>query len=643
MNVRQYLFTQRLSLFPSVKKNHLNYEEHEFDVCVIGGGMAGLCAAIASARNGAKTAIIQDRPVFGGNASSEVRMWICGAHGPHNKETGLLEEMQLENEYRNPTGNYSIWDSVLYAKAFFQPNLTVFLNCSCTEAGMDGDRITAVKAWQLTSQTWHTVRSRFFIDCSGDSILAALTGAECRSGREARAEFDEDIQPTEADGKTMGNTLLIQVRRTEESQPFIAPRWAYKFTSESDLKHRVNGVSAHNFWWLEVGGLKDTIKDSEAIRDELMKITYGVWDYLKNVSPARAKADNWALEWIGALPGKRENRRYVGDHILTQHDVRSGGDFADIIAYGGWSMDDHHPAGLLYPGEPTIFHAAPSPYGIPYRCLYSRNIPNLLFAGRNISVTHAALSSTRVMGTCAILGQAVGTAAALCSKYSCEPRSLSSGDRLLELQHTLQDDDCWLPGLNRPISPLARTANLSGDGEHVQAILEGLDRDRPDSHHGWTASPGGKMEYHWNDPVKIAGARLVFDSNLSLHKRLPCTYPHKGTESVPKSLVRAFRIETLGADGKWSTAFRESENIQRLVRVPLNVETRGLRLVAEETWGDPSVRMFGFEPLAVYTDKIPAYPEGPTFSEVRAKADPKDMAAPESVLTPDTKKHRIGA
>ena len=342
-------------------RNLLHHETHEFDVCVVGGGMAGLCAAIASARNGAKTALVHDRPVLGGNASSEVRMWICGAHGAHNKETGLLEEIQLENQYRNPTGNYSAWDGVLWEKARFQPGLTLFLNCAVTGAESDGDRIGSVRAWELTSQTWRTINARYFLDCSGDSILAAVAGAEFRQGREAREEFDEDIQPPEADRKTMGNTLLVQIRRTEEAQPFIAPRWAYKFDREGDLKHRVDGVSAHNFWWLELGGLRDTIHDAESIRDDLMKIAYGAWDYIKNRSPKRALAENWALEWVGSLPGKRENRRLVGDHILTQNDVRAGGDFEDIIAYGGWSMDDHHPGGLLYP--------ASRPFSIPRRAL----------------------------------------------------------------------------------------------------------------------------------------------------------------------------------------------------------------------------------------------------------------------------------
>lgn len=617
---------------------NLHRESHEFDVCVIGGGMAGLCAAIASARNGAKTALIHDRPVYGGNASSEVRMWICGAHGKHNKETGILEEIQLENQYRNGALNYSVWDSVLYGKAHFQPNLTPFLNTSVFDAESEGDQIARVKAWQLTSQTVHEIQAKYFVDCSGDSILAALTNAEWRSGREARHEFDEDIEPAEADGKTMGNSLLIQMRRTSEPQEFIPPKWAYKFTRPEDLPHRMRGVQAHNFWWIEIGGLNDTIRDAEAIRDELMKITYGVWDYIKNYAPERAQAADWAIEWFGSLPGKRENRRYMGDHILTQNDVRNG-QFDDIVAYGGWSMDDHHPAGLYYPGRPTIFHPAPSPYGIPYRSLYSRNVDNLLFAGRNISVTHAALSSTRVMATCAVIGQAAGTAAALCTRHRCAPRSLSSGVRLRELQRTLMDDDCWLPGLTRPASELAQIAKLCG-GTCATLLMDGYERDRENEVHAWTGEIGTAIEYRWNEAVNLSGARLVFDSNLSHEKRMPCTYPQKGQHSVPSSLVKNFRLETLDDNGQWKLAHHEINNYQRLVEVPLRAATKGLRLVPETTWGAAGTRIFSFEPQANFTTKVSAVPDGAHFSTIVSRLDPSDLAPPENGLETNGKAQR---
>lgn len=597
--------------------------------------MAGICAAIAAARNGAKTAIVQDRPVFGGNASSEIRMWICGAHGEHNKETGILEEIQLENQLRNPDGNYSFWDAHLWGKIHFQPNLTPFLNCSCTGAEMDGGRIASIQAWQLTSQTWHKIEAKYFIDCSGDSILAAVTGAEFRTGREARAEFNEDIQPHRGDAKTMGNSLLIQMRRTGAPQKFTPPSWAYRFDSPEDLPNRIDGVNGHNFWWLEVGGLRDTIRDAEAIRDELMRITYGVVDYIKNRAPRRADAEDWALEWVGSLPGKRENRRYVGDHILTQNDVRAGGRFEDVIAYGGWSMDDHHPAGIYFPGYPTIFHPAPSPYGIPYRSLYSRNISNLLFAGRNISVTHAALSSTRVMATCALLGQAAGTAAAFCTARALTPRDLSSGERLRELQATLMEDDCWLPGLTREVSALARCARLSAEGRDTALLLDGMDRDRKGEIHAWSGPLGAKITYEWTERVRIGAARFVFDSDLNLGKVMPCSYPRPADQAaLPSALVKAYRLEALDESGQWKTVFRETANQQRLAYVPLALETHGLRLVPEETWGGGEPRLFAFEPLAQNPGKIPAAPREERFAESRAKIKAEDLQPAESVVVP---------
>lgn len=608
----------------------LSRETREFDVCVIGGGMAGLCAAIASARNGAQTVLVHDRPVLGGNASSEVRMWICGAHGKHNKETGILEELQLENGWRNSDLNYSVWDSVLWGKAQFQENLTLVLNAAVLDAQTDGNRIVSVAAYQSTSQTFHTLAAKTFVDCSGDSILATLTPAAWRKGREARAEFDEDIEPEKADDKTMGNTLLIQMRVTDEAQSYTPPDWVYKFTRPEDLPNRIRGVKAHNFWWLEVGGLNDTIKDAEAIRDELHRITYGVWDYIKNYAPEKDEAENWAIEWIGSLPGKRENRRFEGDHILSQNEIRDGGKFDDIVAYGGWSMDDHHPAGIYYPGKPTIFHPAPSPYGIPYRSLYSRNIENLLFAGRNISVTHAALSSTRVMATCAIIGQAAGTAAALCTRHDCAPRALAKGDKLDELQQILMDDDCWLPGISRPISPLARAAKLCGTGE-TAPLLDGLDRDRENESHAWEAPLGSAVEYLWNEPVNIGGARLVFDSNLNNTKVMPCSYPQKGgPHRLPSSLVKAFRIETCDTNGKWSVEFETSRNIQRLAKIGFEKSVTGLRLVPTESWGAAGARVFGFEPLAQGATTTPATPTGPTWLQVVARIADEDLEAPEN-------------
>lgn len=576
-------------------KEHIDgYETvvHDVDFCVVGGGMAGLCAAVAAARHGARVLLMQDRPVLGGNASSEIRMWICGARGPDNKETGILEEIMLDNYYRNPGLKYPIWDTVLYEKARFQPHLDLLLNCTCNDVTTEGDRIVSVKGWQMTTQTWHAVKAKLFADCSGDSVLR-VCGADYRWGREGRDEFGESLAVAQPNRQTMGSSILIQLREVDEHVPFIAPAWAYKFTEE-DLAHRsMIPDEAENFWWLEIGGLGDTIKDTEDNRDELLKMAYGVWDFIKNHPDGRGH--RWELEWIGMLPGKRENVRYVGDHILTQNDILAEGRFDDMVAYGGWPMDDHPSKAFHYRGEPTVFHHAPSPYGIPYRCLYSRNIANLFFAGRNISASHIALSSTRVMATCSIMGQAVGTAAALAVKYNCSPRDVYQR-HIRELQATLMDDDCYLPWHARPVPELAQSARLTASAGDPQPLRNGIDRSLGDADNGWWGKPGAWVEYRFAAPTHIAQARFTFDSNLRSHKRMPCSWPRQGHHvCIPGMMARSFDIEALDDDDRWVCVKQVRDNYQRLVRVPLDMVTRAIRFVVRESWGAERVHVFAFD------------------------------------------------
>lgn len=577
-------------------------QQHQVDFCVVGGGMSGVCAAVAAARNGATVVLMQDRPVLGGNASSEIRMWVCGAHGANNRETGILEEIMLENFYRNPTANYSVWDSVVYEKALLEPNLTLLLNCSCTAAEMEGSRIKSVRGWQGTAETWHTVEAALFADCSGDSILAPLTGAEVRVGREASSEFGEDIEPPVADKKTMGMSCLIQTREMDRPVPYTAPEWANKYLSDDDLPHRGHDVIGNNWWWFELGGENDSIHDTERLRDELLAVAFGVWDHIKNHGDHGA--DNWALEWVGFLPGKRESRRYVGDHILTQNDVRAEGRFDDLVAYGGWSMDDHHPGGLRYSGPPTIFHPAPSPYGIPYRCLYSRNIENLFCAGRNISATHAALSSTRVMGTCSILGQAVGTAAALAAREGLTPRGVYE-QRVAELQATLMEDDCYLPWHARLADALTREATLTASTGDAEPLRNGHDRHIGEADNGWTGPVGSFVEYRWDSPRTVSELRFTFDSDLdrvfrtgerNRGQNMHCCYrPNDTFYRMPDAMVKAFRIEALQANGEWKTVLKEDNNRRRLARLPVAIETMALRFIPEATWGAAEAHVFAFE------------------------------------------------
>ena len=254
---------------------------YDVDLCVVGGGMSGVCAAIAAARHGIKVVLVQDRPVLGGNASSEIRMWIGGAHGKDNREGGIIEEIFLENFYQNPALKYPLWDSVVYEKVMAEENITLLLNTSCLDATMDGNRIVSIKAWQSNAETFHTVRATYFADCSGDSILAPLTNAEFMYGREAKSDFGETIPPDVADKKTMGMSCLFQIRETDHPVVFTAPEWAYKYESDADLPYKDHDRD-NNFWWIEIGGEWDCIHDTDKCRHELLKICYGVWDHMKN-------------------------------------------------------------------------------------------------------------------------------------------------------------------------------------------------------------------------------------------------------------------------------------------------------------------------------------------------------------------------
>ena len=574
---------------------------HNCDFCVVGGGLAGMCAAIAAARHGLKVVLIQDRPMFGGNTSSEIRMWVCGAHGDNNRETGIMEEISLENLHRNPYRNFPVWDSVLFEMVKNEENITALLNCTCNDCEVEDDGIKNIVTWQMTTQTFHIVFAKYFADCSGDSILAPLTGAEYSMGREERSRYDESIAPVAADKKTMGNTCLIQARETPSKRDFIPPNWAYKFTEE-ELKNRFSGLRdpEENYWYLEIGGTRDTIHDAEEIRDELLPIAYGIWDYIKN--SGKCDADNWELDWVGYLPGKRESRRYIGDYVMNQRDIAGGGKFDDVVAFGGWSMDDHHPDGIRTREPANIFHPAPSPFGIPYRSLYSRNINNLFFAGRNISVTHSAMSATRVMATCATIGQAVGTAAWIAKDFALTPRGVYE-QKLKLLQQTLMEDDCYLPGCRKEASAIMKTAEITTDGKDASAIINGFDRKIGENENCWTGKVGNSIQIKFAKEECITEIAITLDSDLNRTTIGDETsIKNKNTVSnipldlkpvhTPTTLVKEMKIEYITSDGETKELAVVSDNYQRVVSLKVNQSCCGIKITPLSTHGCEEVRIF---------------------------------------------------
>ena len=561
-----------------------------------------MCAGIAAARHGASVIIMQDRPLYGGNASGEIRMWVSGAGGENCRETGIIEEIMLENLYRNPERSYPIWDSILYEFVANEENITSLMNCSCLDAEMEGDKLVSVTGWQTTTQSYHTVRAKLFADCSGDSILIPLTNAEYRLGREGRAEFQESIAPEVADKKTMGLSCLMCARETDRPIPYIPPLWANKYTREDLSPYRIPDLTspAENYWYMELGGEDDSIADTEILRDKLLKVAYGIWDYIKNSGDYEAEC--WSLDFVGFLPGKRESRRYVGDHILTQNEVSAEGKFEDTVAFGGWPMDDHNPAGIATKDSPNIFHPAPEIYGIPYRSLYSKNIGNLFCAGRNISATHAAMSSTRVMATCALIGQAVGTAAAIAVQNGLSPRGVYAS-KLAELQHDLMEDDCFLPGNRLAVSPLMKDAVISSNGLFAEKLTNGHARPIGTEENAWIGKCGDEIEIRFTEEKYIREVRLTLDSDLNrqtiganeyMHRKVTLCNVARNTPLVhlPETLVKSIRVEVLENDGTWTLASRLTEIKRRVVYLPVGKTAKAIRIIPEDSYGSEEIKIF---------------------------------------------------
>lgn len=571
----------------------------EYDVVVIGGGMSGICAALAAARHGARTALVHDRHVLGGNASSEIRMHICGASEnlakPDLEESGILHEIMLDNKSRNDYYNFSIWDMVLFSTVKRQKNLTVYLSTAMESCEMgEGSTIRSIDAYQLTTETHWKISGKVFIDCTGNATLGYYAEAEFRTGSEGRDEFGEPDAPGQPNKERMGNTLLFKAVDRGHPVAFKKPDFARTFTEE-ELKYRthsaVHGAQIkgevdkayvrmtsfstssvdYGYWWIELPGETDDIIDEyEQIRDELVSCIYGIWDHLKNGGDHGA--ENYDLEWVGMLPGSREGRRLIGDYILNENDILSNRQFEDAVAYGGWPMDIHTAKGLYDFDElPSRVKSFDGAYTIPYRSYYSKNISNLMMAGRDISASKMAMGSTRVMGTCAVGGQAVGTAAALCIKYDCDPRGAQ--EHMRELQQMLLKDDAYIPGIwNEDPKDLARrakvTATSAREGCPPENVINGISRDEDGHRNLWISGKGrteGEMlTLHLADRQPVSEVHLTFDSNFHYPIKITLSRKRQAQQriGVPPELIRDYTV-TLWQGDKKAAKQTVTENVQR--------------------------------------------------------------------------------
>ncbi len=600
------------------------------DVLVAGGGAAGVPCALAAARCGARVVLCQDRPVLGGNASSEVRMHIVGADASggrgkpletETREGGIIEEIRLETSVRNPQRSSSMLDLILYEKCRALPNLTLLLNTSVMAAEVAEGVICNAVAERQSTEDRFRIGSKIFVDCTGDGRLGFEAGALFRHGREGRDEYGETMAIEKADSKTLGSSLLFQARDVGYSAPFQAPPWARRFT-EKDLRlrhHAKAGVDRgleYGYWWVEWGGALDTVKDNEAIRDELLAIMLGVWDHIKNGGDHGA--DTWALDWFGFLPGKRESRRFVGQHVLTERDLLESRPFDDAIAYGGWPIDTHPPMGVDAIDEPPCEqHHVPHIYDIPLRACVSKNIKNLMFAGRNASASHVAFASTRVMATCAAMGQGVGTAAAYAVRNELLPVQLTEErETLWRIQQELLHDDAYLIGCsNEDPDDLARSAKVFASSAQKKGAAANVLSGTTRAAHGPKGAPSGRvepgthrwmsdpdaglpawLELRWDAPVKVKRIQLVFDTGM--HRVLTLTHSDAYADRMEwgrpqPETVRDYTIE--GKVGrKWRTLGEVAGNYQRrrVHEIELPSPVSALRISVTATNGMDHARIF---------------------------------------------------
>lgn len=473
-------------------RRELKTVTHQADLVIVGGGLAGTCAAITAAREGLKVILVQDRPVLGGNASSEVRLWVLGAtsHMGNNnrwaREGGVMNEIMEENLYRNRQGNALIFDTILLEKCMLEENITLLLNTAAFDVEKsDPDTISAVHAICSQNSTRYLLKAPLFCDASGDGLLGFMSGAAFRMGAETKEEFGEAFAPDSNYGQLLGHSMYFYSKDIGTPVKFVPPSWALQDITQIPRFRQFNtNMQGCNFWWLEYGGRMDTVHQTEEIKWELWKVIYGVWNYFKN-SGKFPEAETMTLEWVGHIPGKRESRRFEGDYMIRQQDIVEQTHFDDVVAHGGWAVD-LHPADGIYSelSGCTQWHSK-GVYGIPYRCYYSKNINNLFLAGRIISATHVAFGTTRVMATCAVGAQAIAVAAAICKRESCQPREIGAGANLTELQARLARLGQYLPGKEiTDTADLAARAKISASSTLSLSAIKANDTlVRLD--HGW--------------------------------------------------------------------------------------------------------------------------------------------------------------
>ena len=440
-----------VSALATFRKEKLNIPEPQikkYDFVVVGGGIAGMCAAVAASRLGCKVALINDRPVLGGNNSAEVRVHL-GGHveiGPNKGLGRMIREFgHAKKGNAQPAENYQ--DEKKQAFIDAEENIDLFSSYRAVQVKKEDNRIQSVLIRHIETAQEMWLEAPLFSDCTGDGTIGFLAGAHWRMGREARSEFGESLAPETADKLTMGAS--VQWYSNKSDKPAVFPEFSYGVKFDENTCEKVTMGE----WKWETGMNYDQIYDAECIRDYGLLVVYSNWSFLKNRLKDNEKYKNRSLEWVAYVAGKRESRRLLGDYILKQDDIDKNVYHEDGSFTASWSIDLHFPDpanSKNFPGaefKAATVHNWIYPCTVPYRCLYSRNIENLFMAGRNISVTHVALGTVRVMRTTGMMGEVVGIAAYLCDKHKCTPRQVYQS-HLEELKSLMKEGMGRKEGLN---------------------------------------------------------------------------------------------------------------------------------------------------------------------------------------------------
>jgi len=520
-----------------------------YDVIVVGAGPAGGPAAIAAARMGAKTALISNRPVLGGNASAEIGVPVQGAAQKHRgkpvRETGIIEEAGrielygMTDEQLTKQHWHITMTRPFKQLAVAEPQLDLHENF-WLEGVKKGGRITEVILVDTLTGARKSLSGNMFIDCTGDAWLGHHAGADERVGREAFREYQEDGAPEKTDGNTMSACLrrgrndlrkcgYYVVGKHSAVQHFETPDWLYSLPddwlnnrtgggSADAQKERLKAIAIRGTWWYEHPGYVDDLWDPEFARDELIRVNYTMWDYFRNKWSERDRIANYSLDYVPFMTGKRESRRLMGDLVLTANDAIENRQFDDVIAHTGWTLDVHHHLGILSTEGPFTIDTKIPIGQIPYRCLYSRNIDNLLMAGRCASVTHLALGTVRIEASCAVTGQAAGTAAGVALKHKTTPRGVYQ-KHMPELQQLLLKNDQYVPGIpNRDPADLALGAQVRASSTRSSSSDANTDGDR------WLPLTTERGEcFTWEAGKKLETVQLHLQSKrggaITLHLR----------------------------------------------------------------------------------------------------------------------------